>query len=220
MFTARPSRLSSNTVSAIVGAAAFAVLTTGTAVAVATSAVSITDATSGAKAHVTGKQSLVTSERDPANGVYARTDAAGKRLVGDGSGALSVDGAVNSHAAPAKPWALRTFKNLPETYYSMYVSYAVPGTSDLSVRTASTFIQVPQGQKVLAALSYFERDGTVVDVYVPLVLQFTSAGMDRFAGTLVADFYPRAGTEFSLYVLRTSATGTAAVEFTALGQLA
>ena len=58
-----------------------AVFTTGTAVAVTTSAVSITDAVTGKKAHVTNVNTLVTSARDPYNGAYQRFDSGGAAAV-------------------------------------------------------------------------------------------------------------------------------------------
>jgi hypothetical protein len=73
--------LSTNAAMFAIGGMAFAVLTTGTAVAVTTSAVSITDPATGAKAHVTQKQSLASSQRDPYNGVYQRVNASGAAAV-------------------------------------------------------------------------------------------------------------------------------------------
>jgi hypothetical protein len=75
--------LSSNAAMFVIGGLAFAVFTTGTAVAVTTTAVAITDAGTGTRAHVTQKQSLVTSGRDPLTGSYQRIDAGGATLVSD-----------------------------------------------------------------------------------------------------------------------------------------
>ncbi len=80
--------LSANALSAVIGAAAFAVFTTGTAVAVTTSNVSITDPSTGTRARVVGS-GLVVNARDsipvttrtltagisaPSNDLYAEDD--------------------------------------------------------------------------------------------------------------------------------------------------
>jgi hypothetical protein len=64
--------------------------------------VNIVDATSGAKARVSSTGQLYNVNVDPASGARSKVDATGKQLVGDGSGALSIDGAVSA-TAPAKP---------------------------------------------------------------------------------------------------------------------
>jgi hypothetical protein len=74
---------------AVVGVAVFAVFTTGAAVAVTTTAVSLTDASTGKKAHVTNLNTVATSDRDPYTGTYARVAATGRALV---------------DTMPAKPW--------------------------------------------------------------------------------------------------------------------
>lgn len=76
-------------VAAAIGGTLVAVLTTGAAVAVSTTAVSITNPTTGKRAHVTNQSSLVTSDRDPHTGTYARVDAFGRELVSN---------------VPGKPW--------------------------------------------------------------------------------------------------------------------
>lgn len=74
---------------AAIGGMVVAVLATGTAVAVSTTAVSITNPTTGKRAHVTNQSSLVTSERDAVSGTYAKVDANGRQYVSD---------------LPGKPW--------------------------------------------------------------------------------------------------------------------
>ena len=72
-----------------IGGCLVAVLSTGAAVAVSTTAVSITNPTTGKRAHVTGQESLVTSARDPLTGAYARIDKYGRELVSN---------------VPGRPW--------------------------------------------------------------------------------------------------------------------
>lgn len=81
--------VSHDLVVAAIGGLVVAVLATGTAVAVTTTAVSITNPTTGKRAHVTNQGSLVTSDRDPHTGAYARIDAFGRELVSN---------------VPGKPW--------------------------------------------------------------------------------------------------------------------
>lgn len=66
---------------AAIGGMVVAVLATGTAVAVSTTAVTITNPSTGTRAHVTSQASLVTSGRDPFTGAYAKVDATGRQYV-------------------------------------------------------------------------------------------------------------------------------------------
>jgi hypothetical protein len=203
---ARPSlRFSNNALSALVGAAAFAVLTTGTAVAVATSAVSITDASTGAKTHVTGKQSLVTSERDPFNGVYSRVDGNGGQLVSDG--------------VPAQVWTGRKQITLLQNTFSDTADITAPSTGRLGVRTLSARVAVTSGQHVQATLMYTERNGQQMSLYVPLVMQGDFSSEDVVVTTMNVDIYPKAGSTISLHVYRSAAANNAKISFNLLGQL-
>ena len=89
MPLSRVRTVSHDLVVAAIGGMVVAVLATGTAVAVSTTAVSITDASSGKKARVTGQYTLATSDRDPYSGTYARVDATGRTYVS---------------TLPGKPW--------------------------------------------------------------------------------------------------------------------
>jgi hypothetical protein len=75
---------------ALLGAAICAVFTAGTAVAVSTTAVSITNPTTGKKAHVTNQSSLVVSARDAVSGTYSKVDETGRQYVS---------------TLPGKPWS-------------------------------------------------------------------------------------------------------------------
>jgi hypothetical protein len=98
-------RPSDTLLSAVLGGLVCLVLTTGTAVAVSTTAVTITSPVTGKTAHVTNQQSLVVSHRDAVSGTYSKVDSLGRQLVGDGSGALTVDGTTGSRPLlPSRPW--------------------------------------------------------------------------------------------------------------------
>lgn len=85
----------------VVALCAVAVLLPVGAYAVGT-AVNIVDATSGSKARVNASGQLWTVNVDPTTGARSKVDGAGKQLVGDGSGSLTIDGVV-SRTVPAKP---------------------------------------------------------------------------------------------------------------------
>jgi hypothetical protein len=55
------------------------------------------------KARVTSKGGLAVTNQDGATGVRAKVDRSGRAVVGDGSGALTVDGSVRVYA-PAATW--------------------------------------------------------------------------------------------------------------------
>jgi hypothetical protein len=213
-------RLSTNTAAALIGAAAFAVLSTGTAVAVATSAVSITDASSGVKAHVTGKASLLTSERDPVSGVYAKTDASGRRLVGDGSGALTVDGSVLTRSAVPTTWNKFFSNGIENGNAGAILSATAPATGNLTLRTVNVQIAMPSGQRLQAYVNYTERDGTAEQVYITLVAQGADAyGRDIYVGSFDEDLYPKASSAINVIFLRNSSTDYAPLYAAVLGQM-
>ena len=86
-------------VTIVVAVCAAAVLTPVAVGAATGSLVNITDPVTAAnKAKVSNRGQLYVTEADPYNGQFARVDATGKQLVGDGVGALDV---VN--AMPAQP---------------------------------------------------------------------------------------------------------------------
>jgi hypothetical protein len=196
--------VSSTTASAFLGAAAFAVLTAGTAVAVSTTAVSITNPSTGTVAHVTGKQSLVTSERDPSTGAYAKVDAAGRQLVGEGIPSTTWVGAANG------------FLELGVTTQS--TSIAVPPSGRLAVRGISVTVDVPAGQNVKAHIAYTDRNGTWADFAVPLVMQ-GNFGSDTVVSTMPIDVYPKSSSSVTVWVTRSSDTGTGTFRLTASGEL-
>jgi proline racemase len=220
MFRSRVRRLSSNTVSALIGAAAFAVFTTGTAVAVATTAVSITDAGSGVKAHVTNNQALATADRDPYNNVYARTDSGGKRLIGDGSGPLTVDGSVGTLEDVPTAWNRYVTDAWDQDVNAKQVGVTLPTSGDLRVRAVSVRVVLPVGQHLNANVFYVERDGTTVRAFLTLTPQGDDgAGRDVIVGTFSDDLYPKPGTTLYVNFVRAPSAGAANVAVTVLGQL-
>lgn len=214
-------RLPNNTLSALIGAAAFAILTTGTAVAVATTAVSITDPSSGTKTHVTGKQTLATSDRDPYTGTYAKTDAAGKRLVGDGTGALTVDGLVGSYqGVPATGWTADVIDNWHGGATST-VQTTVPASGKLTIRVVSAKLFLPAGQHARAFLRYTER-GTSTEVWVPVPLVpqgAVTAGTDTNLASLALELHPVPGSTIYLTANRSDSAGTGEIEMVLVGHL-
>lgn len=60
-------------------------------------------------ARVSGTGQLWTTQVDPISKTYSRVDASGKQLVGDGTGALTIDGQVlATERAPATAWSEMT----------------------------------------------------------------------------------------------------------------
>lgn len=213
---------SHNAIAALLGAAAFAVFTTGTAVAASTTAVSITDAGSGVKAHVTSKASLVTSDRDPYSGVYARNDAAGRRLIGDGSGALTVDGVVMTRPAAPAVWSrAKTGLIASGTSYGE-TSIQLPASGVLTVRAVSVRATLPKGQHANGSLLVTERDGT--ELRLPLT--FTPQGLSQqsvyevVVATFAEDLFPKPGTPFYISMERSTTTDVVSFEVSLLGRLA
>ena len=68
------------------------------------------------KARVTAKGGLAVTTQDGATGVRAKVDRSGHAVVGDGSGALTVDGSVRGYA-PAATWHFST--EFSSTYYDL-----------------------------------------------------------------------------------------------------
>jgi hypothetical protein len=199
-------RISSNAVSAVLGAAAFGVLTAGTAAAVTTSAVSITNPSTGVRAHVTGKESLVTSARDPYSGVYAKVDAYGNQLVG--------------HGAPATVWAKSLNGALSQYLYDAQLTLTAPSSGRLAIRSISLRTSVPTGQKVNARMVYTERDGGIITLQIPMEFQGGFTDGDVFVANVPTELYPKAATNLNVIVVRSGAGATSgSIVLSALGQI-
>lgn len=167
MTAPRLRRVPDNVICAVLGGLVCVVLTTGTAVAVSTTAVTITNPTTGKTAHVTNLQSLLTSQRDPVSGTYAKVDASGRQVVGDGSGALSVDGTVGARPLlPTKPWSTGIRKVVDQTT-PRTTFYAGVGSNRLAL-TSATFASNTQ---VTAFIAVAVHTGT------------TTPGCDFSSGT-------------------------------------
>ena len=197
--------VSQSTVAGFIGAAAFAVLTAGTAVAVSTTAVSITNPSTGVRAHVTGKQTLLTSERDPFTGTYAKVDAAGRQLVGEAVPATVWTG---HHAALA----------IGDGSSSENASVSVPASGRLAVRSISVQAALPAGQHFRLHVTYVERNGSVSKVVIPLAPQGRWDDMDYVGATLDTELFPKAGTNLEVWLTRNSATGLVSAEIWFRGQ--
>lgn len=100
-------RLTGRQVTTMVVAVCVAAVLTPVGVNAATGALSnIVDPVYAArKARVSNLGALVVVEADPFTNTRAKVSTDGKRLVGDGSGALTVDGRISAAPAkPARPW--------------------------------------------------------------------------------------------------------------------
>lgn len=199
-------RLSQSTIAGFLGAAAFALVSAGTAVAVSTTAVTITNPSSGMRAHVTGKGSLVTSERDPYSGTYAKVDAAGRQVVGDG--------------VPAKPWT--PSKDFSMDFEGGDAWMPVPTAGRPAIRGCSMRVQVPSGLHPTATLNYTALDdasGAMSHIWVPLVLQRPSSSYDYYVGTFDGDIYPKIGTRLIASVTRSAGAGQSFVSVDCRGEV-
>jgi hypothetical protein len=185
--------LPANVVSAVLGATAFAILSAGTAVAVTTSNVSLTDAATGARAHVTSNNALVTAERDPYNGDYVRVVNGGQ--------------VVNSRdAIPPVTLALGAGATGSDTSRTTYAeTAAVPSSGRSEVQTVSIRILVNQGQRPDVTLMY-HANGQWQYQYLPVQYQSTDStggnGYDTFVGMMDVHLYLDPGTKLGVEVNR------------------
>lgn len=184
-------RLSQSTIAGFIGAAAFAVLTAGTAVAVSTTAVSITNPTTGKRAHVTNQYSLVTSERDAVSGKYAKVDANGRQLVGEG--------------APTKTFVRYGVSDISPGLSFDGVEIELPGTGVTNLRMISLHVNMPSGQFARAQVLFMDRSGQPSLLFVPLVPQ----GGGFYAAALPVDLWPSAEWPIGVQVHRSATTGDA-----------
>lgn len=152
----RLSRRSENAVAAVLGAVTFAIFATGTAMAAAT-IVQIQDPVSGKKAGVTAQSSLVTSDRDPVTGAYARNDSGGRRMVGDGTGPLTVDGTLSTRAGgTTNAFNFKQFAN--STGFWPVQQAAAPGKIAITEMTFATLGGT--GTWDIALVSYVRTSGS------------------------------------------------------------
>ncbi len=202
-------RLSENTVSAIIGAVAFATLSAGTAVAVSTTAVSITNPSTGKRAHVTGQESLVVSERDPYTGTYGRVDADGRQLV------TSRDG------APKTPYSVTVSGSMNAGQYSTSGSKAAP-SSTFVIETITGMVGVePGGSRPMLTLRTTPRSGQMAEVQLPVEWMVTEAeGFEQYVFTLEARAYTIPGSSLIAIATRSGTVGNAFYNVTAIGHLA
>jgi hypothetical protein len=190
--------LPANAVSAVLGAAAFGILSAGTAVAVTTSNVSLTDASSGTRAHVTGNNALVTAERDPYSGDYGRVVNGGQ--------------VVNSRdAIPSVTLALSAGTSGQSTARDTYAeTAAVPSSGRSEVQTVSIMIKVNQGQRPDVELLY-HANGSWQYQYLPVQYQATDStggtAYDTFVGMLDVHLYLDPGTKLGVQVDRHAFSG-------------
>jgi hypothetical protein len=86
---------------------------------------------------------------DPVNANTAKVDSAGRLEVGDGAGALSVDGTVSTRpAAPASPWRAATNITAP----SPGVAIAGPSSAPINLTSLSLSTDAPSGSGVEVTL--------------------------------------------------------------------
>jgi hypothetical protein len=200
-------RLSQSTIAGLIGAAAFAVLTAGTAVAVSTTAVSITNPETGNRVHVTKQSTLVTSDRDPYNGVYGRIDAAGRQVTADAAPAAA------AVLAQRQTQSFLSGNNVTNAYFGL------PATGRIRITAVSFYIEVPVGQHVDARLFYTAANGEGVTMVPTLAWQNVMNGVDKVVGTLVADVHPAPGSTIGWWVDRSSGNGTGSVTVSYVGEL-
>jgi len=202
-------RLSENTVSAILGAAAFAILSAGTAVAVSTTAVSITDVDTGKTVHVTSKETLTTSERDPYNGIYARVDGNGRQLV------------TTREGAPKTPHAVTMSGSIPAGGFSTSASAAGPASGLFVVETITGAVRVPSGgSRPMVSLRTYPTASTMAELQLPVEWMMTVAeGFETYVFTLDARAYHVAGKALTVIAVRSGTTGAAHYHVTAIGHV-
>jgi hypothetical protein len=203
-------RLSQNAAAAIVGAAAFAVLTAGTAAAVAYSSVAITDASSGTKAHVTGKQSLVTSQRDPFSGTYAKVDANGRSLV---AGNVVAQDAVGTtpHAETVTGYISGGI------YLSEVMSAAL--SRGFVIQSISGYIEVANAVTPTITVLVYQNPSPASwsPIEMPLTYKSKNGTYDHYQFALDLTAFARKDSQIIVDTSRNDATGTEQYRVTFLG---
>jgi hypothetical protein len=199
-------RLSQNVAAAVVGAAAFAVFSAGTAVAVTYSNVAITDPASGAHAHVTGKLSLATSPRDPYSGTYARVDANGNTLV------LARDGVATSPRATTLTLSVSS-----GVYLGEVMSSTMP--HGFVIESISGYIEVGSGITPTITVLVYQNPSpaswTAVDI--PLMYKSKNGTYDHYQFALDLHAFARQGSPIIVDTSRNDATGTESARVSLLG---
>ncbi len=199
-------RVSQNVAYVVVGAAAFAVLSAGTAVAVTYSNAAITDAASGTHAHVTGQQSLVTSQRDPYSGTYARVDGTGRALV-----------------EPRDP--------LATSAHAVTVTHSISGGAYLdewesgvmargfAIQSIAGYIEVGNGITPTVTVLVYQNPSPAIwtAIDVPLLYKSKNGTSDHYQFALNLPAFARKGSKIIIDTSRNDVTGPESYRVTFLG---
>jgi hypothetical protein len=135
---------------------------------------------------------------------------AGKSLVGDGSGALTVDGSVQE--SPSTPYVGRP-QGSSDSYYPAG-SVSVPAGKRWVIESISIAVQVPSGQPLLEAYVTRVTAGVPSYVYVPMSAQgtYSGNGLTYYTGALAYRLYADPGTSVGVTAFRGTPTGTAYIQ--------
>jgi hypothetical protein len=126
-------RFTGRQITAMVAMLSAAIVLAPVSAVAATSVFTISDpAHPSYKAHVSSKGGLAVTAQDRTTGVRARVDNSGRSVVGDGSGALTVDGSVNVSGnvraySPAATW------HFTNTYAGTYFDLTLPRTDAVNL---------------------------------------------------------------------------------------
>lgn len=203
-------RLSQNAVSGIIGAAAFAVLTAGTAAAVTYSNAAITDASTGVHARVTNGQGLQVSQRDPYNGAWARVDTSGRTLVtgtvqaqdpaASRAHALTLTGGVSSGA-----------------YLGEVMSADLP--NGFVIQSIAGYIEVGNAITPTVTVLVYQNASPASwnAIDVPLMYKSKNGTSDHYQFALDLRAFARKGSKIIVDTSRNDATGPESFRVTFLG---
>jgi hypothetical protein len=145
---------------------------------------------------------------------------ANRLQVGDGSGALTVDGTVTAKAPGTTPLVLTCDVNVPTDSFQG-CTMAVPAGRRFVVDTVSVIVDVANTSGSPAGWVRTKTNGVDREFYIPLVYQRTYAGgtlLSYVGQQLGITLFPDPGTNMIGFLAR-SGSGTASGRYTIAGHL-
>ncbi|MDX6274675.1 MAG: hypothetical protein QOJ92_1885 [Frankiales bacterium] len=216
-------QLSGKQIVALVAIVGATMVFTPVAVSAATgSFVNITDPTTASyKARVNSAGGLWGTLVDPVSKSQARV-IGGRLSVGDTSGPLTVDGAVDAvETKPRQPYVM-VLASAETTGTSVNNLGDVPAGKTFVIQTVTAEISVPKGQQPGKLLVYCPTGGTPASHYQQFLYQQTdeSGSYDEFMATNDVHIYCDGGSTIQGVAIRNSGAGYWHLYMTLSGYLA
>lgn len=165
--------------------------------------------------------------QDADSGVLAQVDS-GEVRVGDGSGALTVDGNVGitpkqstvqigAHEPYAQSGSV-TFQS--GATFNGGTVYTVPNGKRFVLETLSVEAQLPDGQRAEAQFRILGPSaGDIATFHLPLLFELDTGTHDLFAATQEVNGYGAPGAQLTVSGQRSSATGVGELRYSFTGHL-